>query len=46
LLRILHNIIKMGIKEMRQNRVDWIHLAQYANQWAALANTVINLFVP
>jgi hypothetical protein len=26
--------------------VDWIHLAQYRDQWWAVVNTVMNLQVP
>jgi hypothetical protein len=28
--------IKMDLKEMRWEGVDWIHLAQYRYQWPAL----------
>jgi hypothetical protein len=34
--------IRMDLKEI----VDWIHLAQYRDQWRALVNMVTNLRVP
>jgi hypothetical protein len=32
--------------DLRQDRVDWIDLARDMNQWRALLNKVINLWVP
>jgi hypothetical protein len=39
------NIIT-DLREMGWEGVDWIHLAQYRDQWLALVNTVKNLRVP
>jgi hypothetical protein len=38
--------IRMDLKEMGWEGVDWIHLAQDRDQWLALVNTVMNLRVP
>jgi hypothetical protein len=38
--------IKMDIKEIGWEYVDWIHLAQDRDRWRALVNTVMNLRVP
>jgi hypothetical protein len=38
--------IKMDLKEIGWDGVDWIELAQGRNQWRALVNTVMNLRVP
>jgi hypothetical protein len=38
--------IKMDIREIRLDDIDWIDLAQDGNQWMALVNTVMNLRVP
>jgi hypothetical protein len=38
--------IKMDLREIEWNGVDWIELAQDRDQWRALVNTVINLRVP
>jgi hypothetical protein len=40
------NNIKMDIREKGWDGVDWINVAQDRNQWRALANTVMNLWVP
>jgi hypothetical protein len=37
------NNIKM---DLRWDCVDWIDVAQYRDQWRALVNTVLNLWVP
>jgi hypothetical protein len=39
------NKIKIDIREIRWNGVDWIELAQDRDQWRALVNTVMNLRV-
>jgi hypothetical protein len=38
--------IKMDLREIGWDGVDWIELAQERNQWRALMNTVMNLWVP
>jgi hypothetical protein len=38
--------IKMGLREIGWDGVDWINLAQDRDQWRALVNTVMNLRVP
>jgi hypothetical protein len=38
--------IKIDIREIGWDGMDWIHLAQDRNQWVALVNTVMNLRVP
>jgi hypothetical protein len=38
--------IKMDLKELGWEGVDWIHLAQGTNWWLALVITVLNLWVP
>jgi hypothetical protein len=38
--------IKMNLREMGWNGVDWIDMAQDRDQWRALVNTVLNLRVP
>jgi hypothetical protein len=43
--RWVHNI-KMDLREIRWDGMDWIHLAQHRDQWRALVNTVMNLRVP
>jgi hypothetical protein len=43
--RSVDNIIK-DLREIGWDGMDWIDLAQYRDQWKALANTVMNLRVP
>jgi hypothetical protein len=38
--------IKMDLREIGWDGVDWIKLAQNRCQWRALLNTVMNLRVP
>jgi hypothetical protein len=38
--------IRMDLKEMGYDGVDWIHLTQDMDQWQAFINTGINLRVP
>jgi hypothetical protein len=38
--------IKMGLREIVWDGMDWIDLAQDRDQWRALVNTVMNLRVP
>jgi hypothetical protein len=38
--------IKMDLREVGWDGVDWIELAQNMDQWMALVNTVMNLRVP
>jgi hypothetical protein len=38
--------IKMDLREIGWDGIDWIEMAQNRDQWRALLNTVINLRVP
>jgi transcription termination factor 2 len=38
--------IKMNLREIVFEDVDWIHLAQDRDRWRAVVNTVMNLRVP
>jgi hypothetical protein len=38
--------IKMDLREIEWDDMDWIELAQDRNHWSALVNTVMNLRVP
>jgi hypothetical protein len=40
------NNIKMDLREIGCDGMDWINLAQNKDQWKALVNTVMNLPVP
>jgi hypothetical protein len=40
------NNIKMDLREIGRDGVDWIDLAQDRDQWRALVDTVMNLRVP
>jgi hypothetical protein len=43
LRRRLEDNIKMYLREIGLEGVDWIHLAQKRNRWRALVNTAMNL---
>jgi hypothetical protein len=38
--------IRIGLREIGWEGVDWMHLAQERDQWWALVNMVMNLQVP
>jgi hypothetical protein len=38
--------IKMDVREIGWDGVDWIELAEDRDQWRALVNTVMNFRVP
>jgi hypothetical protein len=38
--------IKMEVKEIGIDGMDWVHLTQNTNRWLAFVNTVMNLLVP
>jgi hypothetical protein len=38
--------IKMDLREIAWDGVDWIDMAQDRDQWRALLNTVLNVRVP
>jgi hypothetical protein len=38
--------IKMDLREIGRDGMDWIDLVQDRDQWRALVNTVMNLRVP
>jgi hypothetical protein len=38
--------IKIDLREIGWNGMDWVDLAQDRDQWRALVNTVMNLRVP
>jgi hypothetical protein len=38
--------IRMKLREMGWENVDWTHLVQNRGQWQALVNTIMNLQVP
>jgi hypothetical protein len=40
------DIIKMDLREIGWDGMDWIGLAQNRGQWRALVNTVMHLGVP
>jgi hypothetical protein len=43
--RLVDNI-KMDLREIGWDVIDWIDLAQDRDQWRALVTTVMNLWVP
>jgi hypothetical protein len=38
--------IKIDLREIGRDGVDWIDMAQDSDQWSALVNTVLNIRVP
>jgi hypothetical protein len=36
----------MDLREIKWEDVDWMHLAQDRDQWKAIVNMVMNLWVP
>jgi hypothetical protein len=38
--------INMNLREVVWDGIDWIDLVQDRDQWRALVNTVMNLWVP
>jgi hypothetical protein len=38
--------IKLDLREMGLEGVDWIHVAQDRDRWRAVVNTVMNFRVP
>jgi hypothetical protein len=38
--------IKMDVREIGWDGIDWIDLAQDRDQWRAFVNTIMNLWVP
>jgi hypothetical protein len=38
--------IRMNLREIGWEVVDWIHVVQDRDQWRAVVNTVMNLRVP
>jgi hypothetical protein len=45
-LGIDRKIIRMDLREIGWEGVDWIHLAQDRDQWQALVNMIMNPQVP
>jgi hypothetical protein len=43
--RLVDNI-KINLREIGWDCVDWIYMAQDRDQWRILVNTVLNLHVP
>jgi hypothetical protein len=41
--RILVDTIKISLREIEWDDMDWIDMAQDKNQWSALVKTVLNL---
>jgi hypothetical protein len=38
--------VKIDLREIERDGMDWIELAQDWDQWRALVNTVMNIWVP
>jgi hypothetical protein len=43
--RELEDNIKMGIRKIWWDSMDWVHLAQDRDQWRALVNSIMNFQV-
>jgi hypothetical protein len=43
---LFKNYIKMDLREMGLEGVDWYHLAQDRDRWWALVNMLMNLWAP
>jgi hypothetical protein len=44
--RKLVDNIKLGLREIEWDGVDWIDLTQDRDQWRTIVNTIMNLRVP
>jgi hypothetical protein len=44
--RMLEHDIRMDLREVGSEGVEWLHLAQDRDQWRAVVNTVVNFLVP
>jgi hypothetical protein len=44
--RHIWEVIRMDLREIEWEHVDWMHLSQDRDQWQALVNMVMNLWVP
>jgi hypothetical protein len=44
--RRLENKIRMNLREIWWEGVDWMHVAQDRDQWGAVVNTVMKLRFP
>jgi hypothetical protein len=40
------NNIRMDLREIEWEGVEWMHLVEDKDQWQALVNTIMNLWVP
>jgi hypothetical protein len=45
LIRRWEDTIKMDLREIHCDGMDWIHLAQERNQWSVPVNTAMNIQV-
>jgi hypothetical protein len=44
--RRLEENIRIDVRDIGWERVNWMHLSQDRDQWRAVVNTVINVRVP
>jgi len=42
----MENNIRMDLRELGWEGMDWMHVAQNRDQWRALVNTIMNLWFP